>query len=158
MTNKAFTLIELLVVVLIIGILAAIALPQYKKSIDRTNLNNLVQMARSVKNAQELYYLIHGNYAVAFSDLDIDYSGVCPLKDSGFMFCKSGLLDMFSGTIPTLSTSFIWVNFCPGHDSSTCMTNRILDYYIYLHHSSNPDQIICNGRTAYGIGLCQSLN
>jgi prepilin-type N-terminal cleavage/methylation domain-containing protein len=71
-TKKAFTLIELLVVVLIIGILAAIALPQYQKSIEKTRAVQLKTLVKNVAEAQERYSLATGSYATAFSQLDID--------------------------------------------------------------------------------------
>lgn len=45
--KKAFPLIELLVVVLIIGILAAIALPQYTKTVEKSRLATVIPLARS---------------------------------------------------------------------------------------------------------------
>ena len=71
MKNKAFTLIELLVVVLIIGILAAIAVPQYQKAVAKSQFATLKDLTISLKNAQELYYLSNGEYASKLSDLDI---------------------------------------------------------------------------------------
>ena len=57
-----FTLIELLVVVLIIGVLAAIALPQYQKAVLKARGAEAVAAARAVSKAASVYYTEHGTY------------------------------------------------------------------------------------------------
>ena len=69
--NRAFTLVELLVVILIIGILAAIAVPQYKKAVLKANLHKGMPLVENLYQAQQAYVLTHGDFATDIDALDI---------------------------------------------------------------------------------------
>ena len=111
MKNRAFTLIELLVVVLIIGILAAIALPQYQKAVWKSRYAQAKAMGSSLAEAMEVYYMANGSYTGDIDNLDVNMPvtytscdteekrktsncewhtawGLCGLETRGRVFCK----------------------------------------------------------------------
>ena len=74
--KKGFTLIELLVVVLIIGILASIAIPQYFKVVEKARVAEAMSLIAAVKSAEERYLAKGGSYTATFTDLDISYANM----------------------------------------------------------------------------------
>ena len=69
--KKAFTLIELLVVVLIIGILAAIALPKYERAVERSRVAEAEIMIRTLRDAQARCYLELGTSGTECESSDL---------------------------------------------------------------------------------------
>lgn len=69
--NKGFTLIELLVVVLIIGILAAMAMPQYFKAVERSRMTEAVTLLGNIAQAQQRKWLQINKYSKDFQALDV---------------------------------------------------------------------------------------
>lgn len=61
-----FTLIELLVVVLIIGILSAVALPQYTKAVEKSRATEAIAMLKALRDQQSICLLEHGDDELCF--------------------------------------------------------------------------------------------
>ena len=72
---KGFTLIELLVVVLIIGILASVALPQYTKAVEKSRQSEAWTTMKSINDAVKIYQMEKGSETdvPTFGDLSIEF-------------------------------------------------------------------------------------
>ena len=101
---KGFTLIEILVVVVIIAVLAAVALPQYQKAVDRSAATQMFVTGKAIKDAQELYYLDNGKYADSLDKLDLGFANrsIVSLKK-----CTTGIPASVYVYHPKLTGTFI---------------------------------------------------
>ena len=120
--RSGFTLIELLVVVLIIGVLAAIALPRYQFAVYKSKIATGFPVLKAIKEAQDVYYLANGMWATSFDDLDVSLPAGC-VPQSGDMRCGDVIYGFQSanhgGVEPTRQVWFE-VKGCPAAKNYSC--------------------------------------
>ena len=146
--QKGFTLIELLVVVLIVGILSAVALPQYTKAVEKSRAAEGITLVRSIIMANQAYYMANGVYSKDIRDLDLEFPGE----------------DVSAGSVPSRQTK----NFScratnnagegkVGNATAICRRVNSTRQYYFEGLPSRPGQIICGFDNAEGEELCKSI-
>ena len=153
---KGFTLIELLVVVLIIGVLAAVAVPQYKVAVARSRITTILPLVKNIQQAQEVYYLNTGIYSPHIKNLGINIPCNVDQTDPRVttFYCDPYIWVY-------MSPNYTTVSYCPKNTGwASCWNIKDLEIEFYNQHSpSNAGVARCmkkNG-SALGTKICNSL-
>lgn len=146
-TKGGFTLIELLVVVLIIGILASIAIPQYFKVVEKSRMAEAMSLISTIKSAQERYVAVGGAYTNDFSQLDISYPNLTT-SDITVKFFKATIANGTTTNGPSYQLTLA------RHTGSAGVASRYGAYSLTLNV---PDAPIPTIGTCSNAGICDEL-
>ncbi len=151
-----FTLIELLVVVLIIGILAAVALPQYQRAVEKSRAMQAVTIVKAIGDAQEVYYLANGSYADTLDVLDVDVPGEEYYRTPTLKRKKTDIFDF--GTLAVGSGSGGEFGIAVSSRWEKGKVNASLAHYYIIRYAGDSHIYCCPSAGQDPYGVCKSLS
>ncbi len=167
MKNRAFTLIELLVVVLIIGILAAIAVPQYQIAVAKSRIAGYFPFIKSLAEAEEVYYLQNDKYSLSLKELDVSIPESCSFFSpqtyyyDHVIYCNDDIM-IDNQKDGSKASGRLTLRYCPGFANQLyecSATNPFLQINFFLNkHATSPNEIHCKGWVDQGKAICQKFS
>lgn len=149
--RRGFTLIELLVVVLIIGILASIALPQYQKAVEKSRASEALSLLKSIQQAglvcelemgigDDCYYF--ENLSIELPGLECPTNGAACIGDHFEYWCDEG--GCANGYAMRINSEYNYIIQFTGPNFSSNVTRL-------------PNARYCEGRNDKGKEICRVL-
>jgi prepilin-type N-terminal cleavage/methylation domain-containing protein len=108
--RSGFTLLELVVVVIIIGILASVAVPQYMVTVERSRLAEGLGILGSLREAQLRYYAENGVYANDIDNIDV------VIDTSSVKYFENIEVDDRINTVAAMSRNNTASGYCGNYD------------------------------------------
>ena len=113
--KTAFTLLELLIVIVIVGVLATIALPNFNKMIDKAKADQAVTYLKVIRSGEKIYYAGNSAYIACANAAEIKSNLGAEITEDSYTFTVTGN--------PNISNSFI-ATAASKSDATTIILNQ----------------------------------
>lgn len=157
MNKKGFTLTEILVVIIIIGLLTAIAVPGYRKAVEKAKAVQAVSILNDAAKAEQVFALATSRYTKYWDDLVINH----PNMVAGAVYCLEGTNTPNQEDCDNDSTYKVKLTVGNPDTNSVVMATRMLnnpysDYKLFKFMDGDPN-IYCKSAATSPTDICQIL-